>query len=419
METRLRSELDRRGDEDLGSLADRGIVDLQLQLQQQETRLTTTEASNPVDSQGRLLSLDVMRGLAMAGMILVNNPGSWSAAYPPLLHAKWHGWTPTDLVFPFFLFIVGIAMPFSFEKRLAKGGRGWLMLKVLQRTAILFLIGFSLGVFPDVLWKPSVLGEARWPGVLQRIAICYFFASLTVSFLPNIGRWIVAMGLLVLYSIGMLFYPVPEHGAGVFDVVGNFCWWVDNQLLMGHTYSGSPAKGFDPEGVWSTLPAITTVLLGYFTGQQILKCEDRMAMLVRLFVWANVGLLLAQIIALVMPINKQLWTVSFVLLTAGLAIHVQAVLYYAIEVKGWRRGWWPLLVLGTNAIVAYVLSSLLGDLLTVIKVGDVSLKGWLFKNAFASWLSPMNASLAMAMCMVAACLALTSILYVKRIFVRV
>lgn len=360
-----------------------------------------------------------MRGLAMAGMILVNNPGSWSTAYPPLLHAKWHGWTPTDLVFPFFLFIVGVAMPFSFEKRLAKGGRGRLMLKVLQRTVVLFLIGFLLGIFPDVLWKPSVVWEARWPGVLQRIAICYFFTSLIVSFLPNIGRWIVAVGLLLVYSIGMFFYPVPDHGAGVFDVVGNFCWWLDNQLLVGHTYSGSPAKGFDPEGVWSTLPAITTALFGYFTGQRLRNCNDRLPMLVSLFVTANVGLVLAYAVDLVMPINKQLWTVSFVLLTASLAIHVLAVLYYVIEVKGWRRGWWPLLVFGCNAIVAYVLSSLLGDVLATIKVGDVSLKGWLFKNAFESWLSPMNASLAMALCMVAACLAITAVLHVKRIFIRV
>ena len=365
-----------------------------------------------------------MRGLAMAGMILVNNPGSWSAAYPPLLHAKWHGWTPTDLVFPFFLFIVGVAMPFSFEKRLAKGGRVRLMLKVLQRTVALFLLGFLLGVFPDVLWKPQVVFEARWPGVLQRIAICYFFVSLTVTVLPNVGRWAVAAILLIVYSLGMWFFPVPEHGAGGFEVVGNFCWWLDNQLLAGHTWTGAPAKGFDPEGVWSTLPAITTALLGYFTGQRLLTCrgplqeKERPMMLAQLFVAANISLLAAYLISPVMPINKQLWTVSFVLLTAGLATHVLAVLYYFVEVKEIRWGLWPLLVFGSNAIVAYVLSSLLGDLLTVIKVGDTSLKGWLYQQVFSSWLSPMNASLAMAVCMVIACLAITAILHVKRIFVR-
>ncbi len=360
-----------------------------------------------------------MRGLAMAGMILVNNPGSWSAVYPPLLHAQWHGWTPTDLVFPFFLFIVGVAMPFSFEKRLAKGGRVKLMLKVLQRTAALFLIGFLLGVFPEVLWNPPVLLEARWPGVLQRIAICYFFASLTVASLPQFGRWIVAVVLLVMYSAAMLFYPVPEHGAGVFDVVGNFCWWLDNQLLAGHTWTGAPAKGFDPEGVWSTLPSVTTALLGYFTGQQLLQTKDRSLMLVRLFVAANISLVLAYLISPVMPINKQLWTVSFVLLTAGLATHVLAVFYYFVEIQEHRRGLWPLLVFGSNAIVAYVLSSLLGDVFSVIKVGGMSLKAWLYQQAFSSWLSPMNASLAMAICMVIACFALTAILYAKRIFVRV
>ncbi len=384
------------------------------ELENRSQESTVVDRSHP-----RLLSLDAMRGLAMAGMILVNNPGSWSAVYPPLLHAKWHGWTPTDLVFPFFLFIVGVAMPFSFEKRLEIGGRGKLMLKVFQRTAVLFLIGFLLGVFPEFLWQPSILLEARWPGVLQRIAISYFFASLTVTLLPNAGRWLVAFALLTVYSLGMFFYPVPEYGAGVFDVVGNFCWWLDNQLLIGHTWKGAPAKGFDPEGVWSTLPAIVTALFGYFTGQRLLTRQERMPMLVQLFIVANVSLILAYAVSLAMPINKQLWTVSFVFLTAGLAIHVLCMFYYFIEVRGNRSGIWPLLVFGSNAIFAYVLSSLLGDILSSFKVGDLSVKGWLFEKVFSSWLSPMNASLLFAVCMVTACLLITSVLHLKRIFIRV
>jgi predicted acyltransferase len=381
--------------------------------------MVSQQATSEDLSQRRLLSLDAMRGLAMAGMILVNNPGSWSAVYPPLLHAKWHGCTPTDLVFPFFLFIVGVAMPFSFEKRLEKGGRGKLVLKVFQRTVALFLIGFLLGVFPEVLWQPSILLEARWPGVLQRIAICYFFASLTVTFLPNVGRWMVALTLLVVYSLGMLFYPVPEYGAGVFDVVGNFCWWLDNQLLAGHTWKGAPAEGFDPEGVWSTLPAITTALFGYFTGQQLLACKDRIQMLVHLFITANASLVIAYSIGLVMPVNKQLWTASFVFLTAGLAIHVLCVFFYFIEVRGNRRGMWPLFVFGSNAIFAYVLSSLIGSLLSSIKVGDLSLHGWLHGKVLCGWLSPMQSSLVFAIGMVLVCLLITSVLHFKRIFIRV
>ncbi len=317
----------------------------------------------------------------------------------------------------FLSFIVGVAMPFSFEKRLKIGGRGKLMLKVLQRTVVLFLIGFLLGVFPEVLWQPSVLLEARWPGVLQRIAICYFFVSLIITFLPNLGRWLVALGLLLVYSLGMFLYPVPEYGAGVFDVVGNFCWWLDNQLLSGHTWKGAPAKGFDPEGVWSTLPAIVTALLGYFTGQQLLTSKDRLSMLVQLFIAANVSLVLAYSVNLAMPINKQLWTVSFVFLTAGLAIHTLCMLYFFIEVRGNRAGIWPLLVFGGNAIFAYVLSSLLGDILSTIKVGGMSLKGWLLEKL--SWLSPMNASLAFAFGMVIVCFLITSILHVKRVYLRV
>jgi len=376
---------------------------------------------NPVDAKlaNRLLSLDVMRGLAMACMILVNNPGSWSVIYEPLKHAQWHGWTPTDLVFPFFLFIVGVAMPFSFEKRLQGGKRFSLMIKVLQRTSVLFLIGFLLGVLPNVIWNPTVLLEARWPGVLQRIAICYFFTSLIVTFLPNIGRWIIAAVLLIVYSAGMFFYVVPGHGAGVFDVVGNFCWWLDNQLLQGHTWSGAPAKGFDPEGVWSTLPAITTTLLGYFTGQLLRSSEDAKEKLLWLFISANISLILAYWVSLSMPINKQLWTVSFVLLTAGLAIHLLAMLYYLIDIREYRRGLMPFLILGTNAIVAYILSSLLGDLVTIIPVGESNLKAWLFSDVFSSFLSPINASLVMAVSMVLLCTSLTSILYFRRIFIRV
>jgi len=376
---------------------------------------------NPVDAKlaNRLVSLDVMRGFTMACMILVNNPGSSSVIYEPLKHAKWHGWTPTDLVFPFFLFIVGVAMPFSFEKRLQNGNRFSLMAKVLQRTSVLFLIGFLLGVFPNVIWNPSVLLEARWPGVLQRIAICYFFTSLIVTFLPNSGRWIIAAVLLIVYSAGMFFYVVPGYGAGVFDVMGNFCWWLDNQLLQGHTWSGAPAKGFDPEGVWSTLPAITTTLFGYFTGQLLRSSADAKEKLLRLFLSANISLILAYLVNLSMPINKQLWTISFVLLTAGLAIHLLAMLYYVIDIREYRWGLIPFLILGTNAIVAYVLSSLLGDLLSVIPVGEGNLKSWLFKDVFSSFLSPINASLVMAVCMVLLCTSLTSILYFRRIFVRI
>lgn len=376
---------------------------------------------NPVDAKlaNRLVSLDVMRGFTMACMILVNNPGSWSVIYEPLKHAKWHGWTPTDLVFPFFLFIVGVAMPFAFEKRLQNGNRFSLMAKVLQRTSVLFLIGFLLGVFPNVIWNPSILLEARWPGVLQRIAICYFFTSLIVTFLPNTGRWIIAAVLLIVYSAGMFFYVVPGHGAGVFDVMGNFCWWLDNQLLQGHTWSGAPAKGFDPEGVWSTLPAITTTLFGYFTGQLLRSSADAKEKLLRLFLSANISLILAYLVSLSMPINKQLWTVSFVLLTAGLAIHLLAMLYYVIDIRKYRWGLIPFLILGTNAIVAYILSSLLGDLLSIIPVGESNLKAWLFKDVFSSFLSPINASLVMAVCMVLVCTSLTSILYFRRIFVRI
>lgn len=368
---------------------------------------------------GRLVSVDAMRGLTMLSMILVNNPGNWSHVYPPLLHAVWHGCTPTDLVYPFFLFIMGVVMPVTFERKLSASGRSGLLVKVLRRSAILFLIGFGLGAFPNFFWDPASLLDARWPGVLQRIAVCYLLVSLIVLFLPPAMRWGMAAGLMVIYWLGMAFIPVPGHGAGVYEPVGNFCWWLDNQLLFGHTWKGAPAEGFDPEGIWSTLTAVVTTLLGYFAGQWLLRPGEAYRKLVGLFVAANVLLVLAYCLTALMPVNKHIWTTSYVCLTGGLATHCLAMFYWWIDVRGRRWGVSVLLVFGMNAILAYVLASVLGDTLSVIPVGRESLHEWLFRSLFLPWFSPRGASLAMGLCFVAVCWCVMWMLYRRRIFVRI
>ena len=211
----------------------------------------------------RLISLDAFRGITIAGMILVNNPGSWSTVYSPLLHAPWHGWTPTDFIFPFFLFIVGVAMTFSFAKQLERSSRKDIYLKIVRRSLILFGLGMFLALFPFFNFS-----TVRIPGVLQRIAVCYFFAS--IIFLNTDLKqqaWICG-GLLLFYWAIMALIPVPEYGAGDLSTEGNLAAFVDAALLKGHIWK----ENWDPEGILSTIPAIATTLTGVLTGH-LLRME--------------------------------------------------------------------------------------------------------------------------------------------------
>jgi len=190
---------------------------------------------------GRLISLDVFRGITIVGMILVNNPGTWSKVYKPLLHAPWNGWTPTDFIFPFFLFIVGVAMSLSLTKRLERGdSKSKIYAKIVTRTVIIFAIGFFLNLFPNFNFQ-----QVRIPGVLQRIALCYFFASMIM--LNFNKRWQVgwAVFLLGFYWILVKLVPVPGFGAGVLEAKGSLCWYIDSNVLAGHTWKGAPVPGFD------------------------------------------------------------------------------------------------------------------------------------------------------------------------------
>jgi predicted acyltransferase len=206
----------------------------------------------------RLHSLDAFRGLTIAGMILVNNPGNWSAVYAPLRHAPWHGWTPTDLIFPFFLFIVGVSMMFSLARRREQSGGYKVLLHVLYRSLVIFAIGFFLTAYP--YFKLSVV---RIPGVLPRIAVCYLLASLIVLATGRRGRLAVLVALLLAYWVLMRYVPVPGFGVGRFDAVGNLAGYVDRAVLGHHIYTPTG----DPEGLLSTLPAIATVLFGTFAGE--------------------------------------------------------------------------------------------------------------------------------------------------------
>jgi len=371
-----------------------------------------------MDKKERLVSLDVFRGITIAGMILVNNPGSWADIYPPLRHAEWNGCTPTDLIFPFFLFIVGVAITLSLSKRKARDdNQNKLLLNILRRSAILFLLGLILSGFPYFN-----LSTIRIPGVLQRISVVYLISSFL--FLKSSVRMqlYLAFSFLIIYWHLMILIPVPGIGPANLEKATNLAAWLDNLLLNGHLWSAT--KVWDPEGILSTLPAISTTLIGILTGHWLQSKNDMTTITVWLFIYGSFLMLAGYIWDGWFPMNKSLWTSSYVLYTGGLALNFLAVCYWFIDVK--KIQWWvkPFQVYGMNAITVFFLSGIIGRLLSIIKVTssfgtEISIKEYLFSNIFLSWLSPINASLAWAFVYILLWLGLMWILYSKKIFIKV
>lgn len=375
-----------------------------------------------VSPQGRLRSLDVFRGATIVGMILVNNPGDWRATFGPLLHAPWHGWTPTDLIFPFFLFVLGVAIPLAFSSRMERSGGdlGPLYRQIVRRTLILFGLGLVLNWAPffDVNWA-----TARIPGVLQRIAIVYLLASLAFLNLGRRGRGVLSVGLLLGYWLAMEWIPVPGFGAGDLSPEGNLAGWVDQYILGSHVWSYAPGPA-DPEGILSTLPAVVTALAGIFTGEWLRSDRPHSDTLIGLFVWGSLLTTVGCFFGYFFPVNKNLWTSSYVVLTAGLALVTLAVISYFVDVRG-RDSWTqPFLVFGTNAITVFVLSGLAAKALYKIKWAGVdgatiSLKTWLYTHFFASWIPDYWASLAWAVATIVIWWALMLVLYRRKIFIKI
>ena len=361
----------------------------------------------------RLVSLDVFRGITIAGMVLVNNPGTWQHIYWPLQHAQWHGWTPTDLVFPFFLFIVGVAIALALGNRAETGGsKRDLYLKIIKRTLIIFAIGLFLNAFPYFS-----LPELRIPGVLQRIAVCYFFAS--IIFLNTRARTqvLIAIGLLLLYWFLVTFIPAPGYAAGDLTKEGSLPSFVDRVVFGKHVWA--QAKVYDPEGLLSTIPALVTTLIGVLTGHWLRTEKSRIEKVSGMFVAGAVLVALGWAWNSFFPINKALWTSSYVLFTGGLALQFLALCYWVIDIKGYRRWAKPFEIFGMNAIALYVGAGLMAELFGVIRIGGRPLGGWIYQNLFASWASPVNASLAFAISFVLVWLFFMWILYKRRIFIKI
>jgi predicted acyltransferase len=367
-------------------------------------------------------------------MVLVNNPGSWSYVYPPLRHAEWHGWTPTDLVFPFFLFIVGVAMAYSFGKILQTGekpkGLYW---KIVRRTLILFGLGLFLDLIPTDMpagynWFSDTLAKVRIMGVLQRIAVVYFFASMIVlHFRPRAQTYWTA-SLLAFYWIVMKLVPVPVNQDGVLmtytgslDKDINLAAYLDTLLLHGHTWRVGKYFDYDPEGILSTIPAIATALIGFFTGNWLRRGKPQHETVSGLFFAGVAGLFIGSILEIGFPINKPLWSPSYVVFTAGMALIFLAMCYYLIEIKGHTKWIKPFVIFGVNPIMLYVLSAAMVRLMLLIKVTAerASLSGWIYKNLFVPVLGNLNGSLGYAMAYVLLWLGIMTIFYKKGVFIKI
>jgi predicted acyltransferase len=353
----------------------------------------------------RLTSLDVFRGMTITGMILVNMAGVAEQVYPSLLHADWNGCTPTDLVFPFFLFIIGVAIAFSLSKYtnvpnlyippLSKGSLYW---RIVRRSVILFALGLLLNGFWNYDWK-----TIRIMGVLQRISLAYLLATLIVLNLPRRGQWAIAFLLLIGYWLAMSLIPVPGYGVGNLSREGNLGAYID-RLLIGtaHLYKGDNYNSMgDPEGLFSTLPAVVSVLLGHFTGEWLRKQPIKSSTSMDLVLVGLSCLVVGEVWGFWFPINKKLWTSSYVIFTTGWALILLAACYEWIEVRSQHRWGKPFEIMGLNAIFVFVASVLMIKTLvkTHIGVGEKapSTYEWIYAHLFVPWVGAMNGSLLFAL----------------------
>ena len=391
-----------------------------------------------------MLSLDIFRGLTVAGMLLVNDPGTWSAIFPPLEHAEWHGWTPTDLIFPFFLFIVGITTHLSISARRARGDdEGAIVRQILRRGAIIYLLGFLMALFPFYQWgsiesMPDAsivdrvmyrLAHVRIRGVLARIAIVYVCAAL-LTLRTDLKQQIVIVAVLLFgYWFVMTVLPVPGEGGTIGallldDKSRNLAAWFDRAILTtDHIWSGSVT--YDPEGPLSTIPAIGTAMLGVIAGRWIaMTSRPLIERIAGLFAVGALVMMLGAMWHWVFPINKNLWTSSYVLFTAGMAAISLATIMWIVEHYNVR--WWtkPFVIFGVNPIVAFVGSGVMARLIyTLWKVDyagkSQSIQSVIYQSVFLPWLPPRVASLAFALTFVLFWLGILTVMYRRNIILKV
>lgn len=366
--------------------------------------------------QERLYSLDVFRGITVAAMIVVNNPGSWDSVYAPLLHARWHGCTPTDLIFPFFLFIVGVSIHFAYHPKTTEGLSKKTIAKILKRSAIIFLLGLMLALVPKFSFA-----TVRIPGVLQRISLVFLCCALLYLSTQWLAQLRVALVLLLGYFVLMTMVPVPGVGYSSLEPESNLGAWLDRLLLDGHLWAQS--KTWDPEGVLSTLPAIATGILGMLCGKLFSSINQPSERVSWLFFMGAILTVLGLGWGMVFPINKALWTSSYVLYTGGIATQFLAACYWLIDIQGIKKWSMPFVYYGTNAIFVFVASGLLAKLLLRVNLGEgerqQSLWSIIYQNVYANWLSPKNASLAFAVTLILLFGLILRWMHQRKLFIKV
>lgn len=443
------------------------------------------------EANSRLISLDVFRGMTIAGMVLVNNPGTWSHIYDPLEHASWHGLTPTDWIFPFFLFIVGVAIPIALGKRLVEGITQKVYTKIVSRSAMIFALGLSMSVIPFfqfaatnapdwlkmLIWMamtggllflllrnfkaagiliglsiagviglnlagynvvPYNFGTMRIPGVLQRIAVCYLVVSIIFLHTNWKHQIYIAIGILLGYWAVMTLVPVPGCDVTTIDDKAcNLAAWLDRSILT-EDHIWRSAKVFDPEGILSTLPAIATTIAGVLTGTWLTKRpsasvlsesggtahDDNLNKVSGLFFFGTVLLGAGYVWNSYFPFNKALWTSSYVLVTAGLALLTLGACFWLIDIKGYKAWAKPFVIFGMNALPLFVFSGIFARMIGAYRVSGadgqpVAVQKWVFDNIFLSVAQPVDASLLYAICFILVWLFLMWLLFRKDIYIKV
>ena len=379
----------------------------------------------------RLLSLDILRGITIAGMLLVNNPGTWSYLYKPLAHADWIGLSPTDLVFPFFVFCMGVSMAFSLKKFNYKLS-GPLMWKIVRRTVILFLIGWAVQWFGHLvrgLCKGDPFSEAvnnlatlRYLGVFQRLALVYFFGSLcVVLFSRKFIPWLIGL-ILVVYAL------ILGLGNGYDFSLNNIIAQIDNSVLgsdhMYHESAYGESISFDPEGILSTLPCIAHVLIGYLAGRMIIATHNNTERVTTLLLWGSVMLLAGWLLQYGIPCGKKMWSSTFVLITCGMAMCIQAMLIYFVDIKGHKRWGRFFETFGVNPLALYLLGTILAILFGAIPIGhdaeggNITIHSAVY-NFFTTFCNEYTASALYAICFVLLNWIVGRVLYKKKIYIKI
>jgi predicted acyltransferase len=374
-------------------------------------------------SANRFLSLDVFRGMTICFMIIVNTPGSGATAFPPLEHAAWFGFTPTDLVFPSFLFAVGNAMSFSMKK-LAEMSTGTVLLRIFKRAAIIFLLGYLMYWFPFVKhnangWSILPISHTRIFGVLQRIALCYLFASLIIYFISS-KTAVIVISILLLVGYWLLLLIFGDHAAP-YGMLTNAGTYLDKFVLSdGHFYHGE-GVAFEPEGILGTLPAIVNVICGYYAGKFIQEKGKGYETISKLMLYGCLFIFIALCWNMTFPIAKKIWTSPFVLLTVGIDLVIISALIYIIEILKWNKGNWTAFftTVGKNPLPIYIFSELFIGILGWFYVGKTNFPDWTNKAFFQVIAPGAIGSLLFAICYMLVCWLFGKILDKNKIYLRV